>query len=87
MRVMYNTLTRNCATEAYRAVDDAIRYDPGRSILKLAASPLEALPTEANVVLAARGLLDAGSRMPDLRRELELAARHERGGPPAPGIR
>ena len=78
MQVMYNTLTCNCSTEDYRALDDAVRYDAGRSLLKFAASPLEAMPTQARIVLGARGLLDAGSELPDLARERAAAS----GGPP-----
>ncbi len=82
MHLMYNTLSRNCATEAYRALDDALRYSPGRSVLKFAVSPLEALPTQARTVLSARGLLGTGSAMPDLRREHELAASGRAVPPP-----
>ncbi len=74
MQLMYNTLTRNCSTEAYRALDDAVHYDVGHSFLKFVASPLEALPTQAKTVLGARGLLGAGSELPELARERGAAA-------------
>jgi hypothetical protein len=73
MNVMYNTISRNCATEVYRALDDVVRYDAGGVVLKFAASPLETFPTQAKLALRARGLLDRSSELPDLAREFGAA--------------
>ena len=73
MKLMYHTLGRNCTTELVRVIDQTVAYSPWRSAVKNATFFMCSIPTELPHTLRIRGLLEdgAGSRMPDLDREMK----------------
>jgi uncharacterized protein DUF4105 len=77
MRVVYNTATRNCASELFRVIDRAVPLPPARRALAWGGGFLRSIPTAAEQALALRGLLEpgGGSRLPDLDREPSTATR------------
>ena len=78
MKLMYHTLARNCTTELVRVIDQTVAYSPWRSAVKNATFFMCSIPTELPHTLRIRGLLadGAGSRMPDLDREMARLAEH-----------
>jgi hypothetical protein len=87
MGVVYNTATRNCATELFRVMDRAVSYPAWRRALAWSVGFLRILPTAAEQALAVRGLLEpqGRGRLPDLDREIPAPGPSSRGRVPIAG--